>query len=162
MGEYRGGQDYSEIQSFSRNRARCFRGYASLLLWLVSGFLVWQASEAWACLYNDPNGTFRGAGIGEGPVFLYVVVLTPAVIWGLWASALLLVRKLVRGSFSYFPTIIFFSSSVLVLSLASIGALIWGSDSASVLRISGNLAGVSLLMLLVVVKIRSGAVSESS
>lgn len=162
MGENREGQESFDIQHFGRDRKQYFLRFATVLLWLASGFLAWQAVEAWGHLYTDPNGTFRGAGFREGSVLLYVVILTPAVTLGLWASALLLVRSLVRGSFSYLPTIVFFSASVLVMSLVSVGALIWDRDPASVLRISGNLAAVSLLMLLVVVKIRSGDVSEPS
>ncbi|PSS45194.1 hypothetical protein C6401_03565 [Arthrobacter woluwensis] len=68
-------------------------------------------------------------------------------------------RKISEPRQKYLPTISFFLSAAVVLTGISVAALLWSRDAGSVLRITGNFAGLSAFAALIFGKIRSADLS---
>lgn len=98
-----------------------------------------------------------GAG---APVVLYVWATTPILVVGIWGCAHILLNRRPGHRRAYAAPLSFSAITAILLTLGSVGALILSSDPGPILKMSGNLAAVSIIMLLLFAKLRSVDASD--
>lgn len=134
------------------------RRYVSLF-WFVpvvvaTGIVCGVCVLAWAFLYDTPDGAVHAFG-AVGPVDLYVWATTPVAVVGIWGCANMILKRRRGRRRPYAAPLGFSATAALVLALGSVGALIFSSDPGPILKLSGNLAAVSVILVLLFAKLRS-------
>jgi|GEM_PF-4342809 len=117
--------------------------------------LTGAGSLSWAEYFAHPEGILAvGAGLSL-PTFCGVLFTTVLAIAFLAGTIRLLLWGLPEGRQPYLGTLSFFLSSGITLALVSVAALIWAKDAGSIVRVTGNFAGLSALAILIFARIRS-------
>lgn len=133
------------------------RRYVSLFCFVpvvvATGIVCGVCVLAWAFLYDTPDGAVHAFGAAL-PVVLYVWATTPVAVVGIWGCANIILKRRGRRR-PYAAPLGFSATAALVLALGSVGALIFSSDPEPILKMSGNLAAVSVILVLLFAKLRS-------
>jgi len=115
-------------------------------------------AAAWGALFVDPNGSISIVSVNI-PTITWAAAMTASMICVLTLFIRGLMRKIPESRQRYLPTISFFLSAAIILTGISVAAIVWSRDSGSVLRITGNFAGLCVFAVLIFAKMRSADLS---